>query len=86
MEEIKTDHYISVAKLRELLADEPDDALVVMSKDAEGNGFSPFLEIGSGEHYVADSSYSGELREEEYDPAEDGPDGAVPCIVLWSAN
>lgn len=86
MTEVNTDHYVTVAKLRTLLADAPDDALVVMSKDAEGNGFSPFAELGGTDHYVAESAWAGHLRDEEYDPDEDGEDGAVPCVVLWPTN
>lgn len=89
MTEIKTDHYVTVAKLREILAKLPDDAIVVMSKDAEGNNFSPFCEVGNDEAsdwYRAESSWSGYLRDEEYDPDEDGPDGAVSCVVLWPTN
>ncbi len=89
MSKIVTDAYVTVAKLREILSRLPDDALVVMSKDSEGNSFSPFYEVGNTEGvdwYVAESSYSGELRSDEYDAAEDGPDGAVPCVVLWPTN
>jgi hypothetical protein len=97
--EINTDHYITVAKLRELLAGAPDDALVVMSKDSEGNGFSPFSEWGDG-RYVAESSWSGYLADEGEDDDEPGEDDVVtadpdyeapdepgvPCIVLWPTN
>lgn len=99
MAEIETDHYITVATLRELLAGEPDDALVVMSKDSEGNGFSPFSEIGTG-RYVAESSWAGHLADEGEDGEEPGEDDVVlggvddeesaeqgmACIVLWPVN
>lgn len=99
MTDIKTDHYITVAKLRELLADAPDDALVVMSKNGEGNGFSPFSELGDG-RYIAESSWSGYLADEGEDDDEPGDDDVVTagadyeepteqgvaCIVLWPTN
>ncbi len=89
MAETEPDEYVTVAQLRDILAKLPGDAIVVMSKDAEGNGFSPFCEVGDDENpdwYVAESSWSGQLRDEEYDADEDGPDGAVPCVVLWPTN
>lgn len=89
MAETEPDEYVTVAQLRDILAKLPDDAIVIMSKDSEGNAFSPLDEVGDTEDvdwYVPDSGYSGELRSDEYDADEDGPDGAVPCVVLWPKN
>jgi hypothetical protein len=71
---------ITVKQLRERLALCPDDAIVVLSKDAEGNDFSPLpfddgLAIG---RYVADSTWSGEFRAD--DEAE------VVAVCLWPTN
>jgi hypothetical protein len=50
---------------------------VILSKDAEGNGFSP-LDVAETSYYVADTSYAGEL--DEY-----GRHGEF-AIVLWPVN
>ena len=56
----------------------PQDAIVVMSKDAEGNGFSPLSE-GSTEFYLPNSTYSGDLVETK-------EKGAKQAVVLWPIN
>ncbi|MFI6938847.1 hypothetical protein ACIBI4_06215 [Streptomyces sp. NPDC050418] len=71
----------------------PGDTPVILSKDAEGNRFSPLVEV---EHamYLADSTYSGEryISEAERlakpDPEEyaEAPEDAVPAIFLWPVN
>ena len=50
-------------------------SLVVLSKDEEGNGFSPLADVDTGK-YEADSTWGGELVET----------GGVKCIVLWPTN
>lgn len=84
---------MKIKELMELLKGFDPDTIVVMSKDAEGNGYSPLTEISSGDNYVAENSWSGyvgppeltdELRDEGYSE-EDIVDG-VPCIVLWPTN
>jgi hypothetical protein len=50
---------------------------VILAKDAEGNGFSP-LYVADTEHYVANTTYSGEL-------SEYGDDGDL-AVVLWPVN
>jgi hypothetical protein len=86
---------MTLAQLREALAalDLPDDTLVVLAKDAEGNGHSPLVEA---EHamYLAESTWSGERylteaqRQAEADPDEwsEAPDDAVPAVFLWPTN
>jgi hypothetical protein len=76
---------MTVGELIKELAGCPGDALVVMSKDGEGNDFSPLSEVATGD-YVAESTWGGHLRDSEYDEEEDGPDGAVKAIVLWPTN
>lgn len=76
---------LTVGELLKDLSDCPADAVVVMSKDGEGNNFSPVANH-SAEHYRSESTWSGELRDSEYDEEEDGPDGAVKAIVLWPTN
>ena len=49
----------TVGDLIDYLATQPRDRKVVMSKDAEGNGFSPLADASEG-MYAADSTWSGE--------------------------
>lgn len=59
------------------------EAIVIIQKDAEGNGFSPMRDFASNdpaivERYVADSAWSGDV----YPDGEDG----VPCVVFVPIN
>ncbi|MGL4999425.1 MAG: hypothetical protein ACRC5T_10695 [Cetobacterium sp.] len=65
---------ITVQELIERLSDLPPEFLVVMSKDGEGNGFSPLADL-SHEEYISDSTYSGDIE-----------DGEPNAIVLWPTN
>lgn len=44
--------YLTVKKVKELLADAPEDALVVLALDAEGNTFSPANSYTAAAKYV----------------------------------
>jgi hypothetical protein len=57
-----------IAQLQKL----PAKAKVVMSQDAEGNGFSPLYEIEVGQ-YQSRNGWSGELVEK----------GGCQAVVLW---
>ena len=57
------------------------DALVVMSKDAEGNGYAPLRTVDE-DRYVADTSYSGFILHGDSDTANE----SVACVVLWPVN
>lgn len=72
------------------------DAIVVQSRDSEGNGFSPTYEPGLN-RYKADTSYSGEIFPFDTTLTEDmkeqglteddlAPADAVPCLTLWPTN
>lgn len=65
-------------KLTEL-EDEQLDYQVVMSKDAEGNSFSPLDEIVVGA-YTPDSTWSGEFTDIEM------PAGSTNAVCLWPVN
>jgi hypothetical protein len=86
---------MTVGELRARLAGFEDDTLVVLSEDSEGNGFSPLADVGR-QAYIADSTWSGEVREigpltealttlgfEAADLVTVGQDGAVLAAVLW---
>lgn len=72
-----TEHTITVGRLRELLANYPDGYGVVISKDSEGNVFSPFSSADSGD-YEPECTWSGDYRE------TDLPGGNAVC--LWPVN
>jgi hypothetical protein len=84
---------LTVRELREALAGLPDDMLVVMSRDAEGNGYSPLVEA-SESMYLAETTWSGDLYPTPEDIAADAqlgeddeaPDDAVRVIALWPVN
>ncbi|MEZ0089997.1 hypothetical protein [Streptacidiphilus sp. EB129] len=71
----------------------PGDTIVVMSKDGEGNGFSPLAQVEDA-MYRAETTWSGEhyLTEEqvaadpEYGEDDLAPDDAVPAVFLWPTN
>ncbi len=44
---------ITVKQLKKILANVPDEALVVLSRDSEGNAFSPALDYATEAIYVS---------------------------------
>jgi hypothetical protein len=64
---------MKVKELIKLLFEQEQEAEVVLSSDAEGNGFD----------FCQDYSNSVAIKDGEvYDLAE-APEGSVPCVVLW---
>lgn len=90
---------MTVKRLIEELQKYDPETVVVMSSDAEGNGYSPLAGIYTGE-YVPNSTWSGEiyydeeddeLEEEEIDEDDeveefDGSYEIYPCIILTPVN
>ena len=77
---------MTVKELRKLLFEVDDDLEVIMSKDGEGNGFSPFSDLGEA-YYVADSKWSGDVyNEDDLEDCGIDKDEAKKCIVLWPTN
>lgn len=74
---------LTVKDLKELIKDLPDDMPVVMSKDGEGNGFSPLSDYSMGK-YAPDSTWSGEWYQDEDE--RDAPRGSKKAICLWPVN
>jgi hypothetical protein len=71
-----------------------DPALqVVMSQDAEGNGFSPFDEAGES-MYFAEQTWCGETyptpehiaESDQYTEEDEAPEGSERVVVLWPLN
>lgn len=57
---------------------------VVMSKDSEGNGFSPYADCGT-DFYLPRNTWSGELGWDEEE--DDGPpEGSYEVLCLWPVN
>lgn len=87
--------YDTVEDMIALLQTLPKDLLIVMAKDPEGNGYSPWAGYYQG-RYEATCTWAGEIR----DPDEKERDGsfyhddderkrieALPqCLVLWPVN
>lgn len=73
---------MNVGELKKAIAKLPDDQLVVLAKDGEGNECSP-LDAFENEWYDADSTYSGYTYA---DDDTDIPDSAVPAVVLYPVN
>lgn len=56
--------YLTIGALRQVLADLPPDILIIMSKDAEGNLYSP-LRCAETAIYIPNSTHSGDVYLEE---------------------
>lgn len=74
---------MTVAEFIEKLKELPQDHQVIMSKDGEGNSYSPFSDFGLG-MYIPDSTWSGDfygsVDAEEIDGYEEN------AICLWPTN
>ena len=87
---------LTVGDVRQLIETLPDDLLVVVSSDAEGNSFSPLAEL-TLQRYLEHSTWSGELVSEEDEgdftdePIDelDFDDGAYmvyDVLCIWPTN
>jgi hypothetical protein len=72
---------MKVKELIKLLKKEDPERLVVLSKDAEGNGFSPLDELET-RGYIAECTWCGETVDEDRYIGED----CEPCLILWPIN
>jgi len=62
------------------------EIVVVMSKDGEGNDFSPLSDLSPG-FYEAESTWSGEYIAEEYmEEYGYSKDDLPRCLVAWPIN
>lgn len=84
---------MKVKELIELLKQVDGELLVVMSKDSEGNDFSP-LSDGSERFYEAETTWYGRIGLKELTPEdikdgygeEDVLENGIPALVLWPVN
>ena len=63
----------------------PGDLEVIMSKDGEGNAYSPWCGEHSIGHYTPENTYAGEFT------SHDNDEGTIPhpdpnALVLWPTN
>lgn len=80
-------------ELADYLATQPRDRKIVMSKDAEGNAYSPLNDVDEA-MYVADTTWSGEtymtpeqLAEQETpDDWFEAPEVAERVVLLGPVN
>lgn len=70
---------MKVKELREALANAPDDFDVILSRDAEGNGFSPLADAEPCK-YIAETTWSGQV------PHPDDQQGPNDAILLMPVN
>jgi hypothetical protein len=68
---------VTVKQLIAQLSALPPGSIVIMSKDGEGNSYTPLADLGEA-IYRADSTWSGELVSEEDREKED-----KKAVVLW---
>lgn len=80
---------MKVKELIEVLQQLPQDAIVILQKDSEGNGYSP-LSGAEPCHYVAETTWSGEVRDHEdmkHECELEGEECPAPnAVVLWPVN
>jgi hypothetical protein len=83
---LESEGKVTVKELIELLQELPPDCQVILSEDAEGNGFSP-LEGWNGGIYTPDSTWSGEYHVYADDEGTtDIPREEWNAICLWPVN
>ena len=70
--------------LIEALVDVPDDFVVILSSDSEGNNYSPLAGYDKV-MYVPENSYSGEIYDKESTDDMD-IDYVENAIALWPTN
>ena len=76
---------ITVSELKLMIKDLPDNYVVILQSDGEGNNYSPLKWIDSEDCiYEPENKWSGTVfditEQEEY------TEESVPCIVLYPIN
>ena len=57
---------MTVKELKQEIESLPDDMLVILQKDAEGNGYSPLSGTDTDVIYIPDSTYSGDVYDSNW--------------------
>ena len=68
---------MTVGELKEQLRNIPDNLLVVVSSDGEGNSISPLFDVTYPEFYESISPWRGYLEGEEE---------GIEVVALWPTN
>lgn len=78
---------MTVKELKQLLDTFDDDDIIVISKDSEGNEYSPLFDADSG-FYFEENSWSGDFvtGSDLEDDKDINLSHATPAIVLWPTN
>lgn len=78
---------MNVKELRKILKHYPDDMLVILSRDEEGNGFSQLYDVAEGMYMIGDWErvyvLDKDIGTRGYTEEDRAPEGAVQVIVLW---
>ena len=74
---------MNVKELKKQLDGVEDDRVVILSKDGEGNSFSP-LDTLSFANYMSESQWHGDI--EDVEDIESGEQPGQKAIVLWPTN
>ena len=85
---------MNIKELKELIESLPDEMRIIMSKDSEGNGFSPLADTNPNSVYVSDSTWSGDVYDlawKAYDAGMEESDWeelkkTPRVLVLWPIN
>jgi hypothetical protein len=86
---------ITVKELKEILAGLPDDMEIIMSKDSEGNKFSPLSDVDYNSIYVPETTWYGTVYSDSwtadeacYDDEEEWQEVLKQprVLVLWPTN
>jgi hypothetical protein len=78
-----------INELTEQVAANPavGDMMLVMSRDAEGNGYSPLSGYSAPSKYEPESTWSGYvLHPDDVDPEDEYHAGLPDVICLWPTN
>ena len=86
---------MNVSELIEKLKTMPQDSIVIMQRDAEGNSYSPLRYVDEKAVYRRESDYSGDVYSTNWSAHEAGMTAAEwkefkcntpPCVVLAPTN
>ena len=84
---------MKVKELKQLLENIDENRLVILQKDAEGNGYSPLRGIDDNCAYDADSTYSGTVGHQTLSEqdikrgfTEEDISKGEPALVLYPIN
>jgi hypothetical protein len=73
----------TVGEIREWLEEFDDDLLVILSRDSEGNNYSPVSGYSDVVKYWPQSTWSGDIYEEDDEEEEPLPPDVVDAVILW---